>query len=307
VRRLIALVVAVGLVAGAWYLRDRVIDDRTTSPSHSTSSRAPTVICATEVAAACERLREAGGVRVLAVEAPGTTADRFARRLAEHRSLGADGWLVARPWPGMVRAVADRGLAESVVLARSPLQLVTALARPPGRKGCPATPTWTCVAQLAAADAKFAHDATSTTPGLLSVAGVANGLLGRDDYASNDFDDDQFRAAFGNIERSVVEARRRGGTGGGLDRRIQIVAGAYSAVTALATTIDLSPTFQAQTPTPPITADVVLAARPGVFDVAAIRDALLATGWWRSDDKTLSRGNGLPNPGVMVALRSLTR
>jgi hypothetical protein len=309
VRRLIAIVVAAGLVVGAWYLRRDVIEDRTGSTGHTpslTRRATPTLLCATEVAAACDRLEHGHGVRIVAVEPPADIAQRFTTALTTHRPLPADGWLVARPWPGMVGVLAGQQLATSSALARSPLQLVTTRPGPAALTACAARTTWRCVTQLASADPKVAHDPPSTTPGLLSVAGVADGLLGRDDYASNDLDDDQFASDFGAFERSVVDARLRGGTGGGLERRIQIVAGAYSAVTALATTIDLAPTFEAITPSPEITADVVLAGRPDLFDDADIRDALLATGWWRSDDKRLSRRNGLPKPGVMVALRSLT-
>jgi hypothetical protein len=136
---------------------------------------------------------------------------------------------------------------------------------------------------------------------------MASGLIGTTDYASNDFQfTDDFPATYAAIEQGVADATRS--RIGSLVDTIQTAAGTYSAVAVLGSTAaDLNDRFEAVTPTPEITADVVLAGNPDRFDTDDISDALFATGWLRSDDNGLSATNGLPNPGVMVALRALSR
>jgi hypothetical protein len=300
VRRVVALVVAVGLVVGAWYLRREVIDEDTgasgsTTTTTTTPTHRPTLICATEVAAACGELRD---VRILRIEQPGVTADH----LAEHHRLEADGWLVSQPWPAMVRKVTDSPLKESDVLARSPLVVVTTTRRPAGLD-CPDL-SWTCLANFARTHTGFAHEPGDTGGGLLAEHGIASGLLGTVDYASNDFDvTDGFRSSYAPIEGAVDDTRRPGD----LVTVIQTAPGSYSAVAALGADAAVSrPGFEVLSPTPQITADVVLAGHADRFDAGRIRDALFATGWWQSGDKRLPGANGLPKPGVMVALRALS-
>ena len=67
-KRVLALVVAVALVAGAYAVRTRVIDkdDTTTveSGGGQPTSKTPVVACAPELTGVCEALRGADGVRV---------------------------------------------------------------------------------------------------------------------------------------------------------------------------------------------------------------------------------------------------
>jgi hypothetical protein len=285
VKRLVALLVAVGLVAGAWYLRTNVIDDDGGDGPSAPSGEAPTLVCATEVRAACERLDD---VRVT-YEEPGVTLDR----LAAGDDLGADGWLVSQPWPDMA------AVATSEPIVRSPLVAITATAGP----GCSPI-DWSCLAEFATSGGNLAFGSSDTTGGLLSRAGVATGLLG-EGFASNDFELEEF-GTYPRIEETVADLTQ--GRSSDLAADIQRIRGAYDAVLVLGKdATDLRTGFASTIPTPEITADVVLAGRPNRFDADEIRDALLATGWLRFDDKALSATNGLPNPGVMVALRDLSR
>jgi hypothetical protein len=253
----------------------------------------PTVICATEVRAACEQLE---GVRVVETEAPGVTYER----LAAGEPLGANGWLVSQPWPDMAQL---RGT--STTLARSPLVVVTTTRRPAGFD-CPQA-TWDCVAGFAETSPNFAYGTRDTTGGLLARAGIAGGLLGKQDFVRNDFDDrDDFRSRYGALDSAVSDVTA--GRSSDLATTIQTAVGTYAAVAVLDSSTDLARAgFEALTPTPEISADVVLAGHPDRFDLDRISDALLATGWLRSGDKTRPGPNGLPKPGVMVALRDLSR
>jgi hypothetical protein len=250
------------------------------------------------VAAACDDLAPA--VRVVATEPAGTTY----RRLATGKRLGADGWLVAQPWPAMLEVVGHPLAGESAVLARTPVDLVTTAPRPAALRCDP--PSWSCLADFAAAGGAYAHAGADQTVGLLSQAGIAGGLLGRSDYARNDFDEvDAFRQRYAAVERGVADLTQ--GLSSDVVKDIQRIQGAYQAVTALGADVEIDRSgFEALSPQPQITADVVLAGRPDRFDLGPVGRALRATGWWRSDDKRLVGQNGLPNPGVMVALRDLS-
>ena len=300
-KRLLALVVAVGLVVGAWMLRDRVIDKDETRGTR-TPDDAPTLICATVVRAACQQLAERGLVEIIRTEDPGLTLDG----LKVDKPFEADGWLVSQPWPGMADAT-DRSIGSiSAAIARSPAVLVVPDRRPTGLD-CPQGVEWSCVVPFAESSPNFAYGTKNTTGGLLARHGIATGLIGRTDYASNDFEfTDGFTGRFGAVERTARAVTS--GRIGNLVNTIQTAAGSYSAVAVLgADARELNDRFEALTPTPEITADVVLAGHPDRFDLDDIGDALFATGWLRSGDNAPGGSNGLPNPGVMVALRDLSR
>jgi hypothetical protein len=144
------------------------------------------------------------------------------------------------------------------------------------------------------------------TAGLVAEAAVAGGLLGKTDFATNVFDDvEDFRERYATVERSVTGVTQ--GRSTDLVKDIQRIQGAYQAVTALRGDVELDRSgFEVVTPSPQVTADAVLAGHPDRFDLGRLQGALTTTGWWRSHDKRLDERNGLPNPGVMVALRNLS-
>lgn len=296
-KRLLALVVAVGLVVGAYFLRQQVTDDESTGGTGSGSGDTPTLICATEVRAACERVDHVD----ITIEAPGVTYARLIRG----EPLRADGWLVSQPWPAMVAALDHPLDATTDPLARSPLVVVLPAQRPKDL-ACPRGLRWECVTTFAFGSPNFAFGTKDTTDGLLARHAIASGLIGQTDYASNDFEfTEDFDVTFGSIEEGAADATS--GRIGGLVRTIQTAPGSYSAVVVLASdATDLNDRFEAATPAPQIHAEVVLAGDTDTFDLDAIRRELDATGWLRFDDKPSDGDNGLPNPGVMVALRDLS-
>ena len=243
------------------------------------------------------------------------TVDRLAT--VEGR-LGADAWVTPRVWVEI--AVERRTLAalsaapvaaRTKVLATSPLDLVikndvaaTVTA------GCAGTLDWACIARTIDSPAfRVGIDPTTTTQGLLSVAALTAGLLGRTDYASNDFDDETFVDGITRIQGAIPAAGPGGSTA--LDRLLLIPATA-SAVTSLGAVARSAvagsrdeATLTVSVPTPVVSAQVVAAgSRDGVgrVDDAALGEALGATGWVTGGGQGRAANGGVPRAGVMVAL-----
>lgn len=102
-KRVVALLAAVGLVVGAVFVR-RAMDDTANDGSGSTTATTgtggstddrPTLLCSTELAAACRTL---SGVK-LTIEDPGVSAKKIG---LHDGGLGYDAWLVAKPWADIV-------------------------------------------------------------------------------------------------------------------------------------------------------------------------------------------------------------
>lgn len=120
-RRLLALLVAVGLVLAAVAVRARVFSDTPDAPDALALDELQ-VVCAAELASVCEALRPSGVTPV--VETAASTLARFAQ--PDH---GVDVWVTLDPWHALAAITRSRdGLPEvvaapSAVLARSPLVL----------------------------------------------------------------------------------------------------------------------------------------------------------------------------------------
>lgn len=120
-RRLLALLVAVGLVLAAVAVRSRVFSDTPDAPDAAPLDELR-VVCAAELASVCEALRPSGVTPV--VETAASTLARFAQR--DH---GVDVWVTVDPWHELAASARSReGLPDVVaapgaVLARSPLVL----------------------------------------------------------------------------------------------------------------------------------------------------------------------------------------
>ena len=332
-RRLGALVAAVAMVAGALWVRGRLDagDDGDDGPGPA--AERPTLLCATELAALCTGL-EVDGL----VEDPGTTLDR----VAAGEPIGADGWLVAEPWPEMAAVVDAQGAVPDLevgeVLARSPAVLVVATDREEAlRADCGAEPGWACVGAAAGdrweahggeptwGDVRVTHAGPDTVPGLAVLAAAAAGFLGTTAYATNDLGTPEFDDWFTGLERTAAA-----NAGAGRNQVRQLLAagpavlsvvGALEAEAGPQVAAAADPQGAVLYPSPMVTADVVLATVPGADGADALRDALgtteardlLAELGWRvrgaeglpgvgSFDE-LEPGDGLPGAGVLVALR----
>lgn len=143
IRRLLALVVAVALVAAAVWIRDRRV-----VPGVAATSDDVRVVCVTELADVCAALESPAEVE----DATGTV-----ERLATAGS-DVDVWVTVTPWPALAAQAATASgpttepAASSAVLARSPVVLaarrdrVAALA-----SACGGSVTWPCLGTQAGA------------------------------------------------------------------------------------------------------------------------------------------------------------
>src|SRR5205807_533197 len=146
-KRLLALLAAAAMVAGAVLARDRI------RSSGGETSR-PRLTCATELATVCTALEDRA---IVTVEPAGTTAQRLAG-VAAGADPGLDGWLALQPWPALVDNARSRAAAPTLFassapapVARSPLTVAIWPDRlRVAQTACGNTPvTWKCLGTVA--------------------------------------------------------------------------------------------------------------------------------------------------------------
>ena len=145
-KRFLAVLAALAMVGGAWWIRQSVID------GDDGGGGGDTVVlrCGSDLRAVCTRLAEEDDSIRLSVEDEGTTADRLAQ---EGETADFEAWLAAGPWAGIVADDRQQnGLqgdvlgAPSRVLARSPVTLVGPADRMRAlTEHCGSTPAWACI------------------------------------------------------------------------------------------------------------------------------------------------------------------
>ncbi len=154
-KRVLAVLVAVGLIAGAYVLRTRVIrpdEDPDVAGSETPDVTAPpeaglVVVCATELGDACRELADAD----VRVESAGATADALVA-LARGQSPDFAVWVTGASWPGLVdelrRAAGLPALfpSEMPVIARSRLALAIEEGRQEALEAVCAEVAWDCLA-----------------------------------------------------------------------------------------------------------------------------------------------------------------
>ena len=331
-RRALAFAVAAGLIAGSLVARARV-DER--------SARKRTVLrlaCITELEAVCQGLAGSRDLRVIVtVESAATTADR----LTTARAADIDGWLVTPPWPAAVDEARQRaGLTKLFAppgepVARSPLVLVVQSQREASlRASCGGAIGWRCVGD--AAPKRWSDIGGSSAWGLvkpwhpdpreeavgLLVAGQATATyFGRTDVSTIDLDVGTYIDWLSGLELAV---RRTQGS-------VTDMLAAPAQVDVVGTTeADAGPQIaSAGVPVKPVvlyprpvaTADLLLAPVAGSRVTGPLRGLVggegrraMAKAGWRVAGESLApgvlasvrlpAGNGLPPPGLLVALRS---
>jgi len=317
-RRLLALLAAAAMVAGAVVIRSRLDADEQdrTDPER--------VVCAAELGPVCDGVRRTAA-RVT-VEPTATTADRLGRATAE--DPGLDGWLVPAPWPQIVDGRRRQASLPPLFgdpgapLARSPLVLVVenALATTLNSRCGASAPGWKCLGDNAP-PARPRHPDPTSGLGTLIVGQATAAFFGRvDDLSTFDLDDAGFARWFRSLE-TAAPATVSGATP--LEEMLGSTFATYNAVGTIEA--EARPVTEASAlrnrvtvlyPAPMATADVVLAGAAGsdtrrLRDVAGgdtTRKALGDAGWRVAGgpDRTppLPATNGLPSPGFLDALRS---
>lgn len=337
VARVLALLAAVAMVAGALVVRSRIdeTEERTSAPLR--------LVCATELEAACTALdKQKGSTVQTTVEPAATTADTLTK-LAPGEAPPLDGWLVTAPWPAIVegartRNASTRLLRPGSVLARSPVVLAVREGRHATLVSrCNGPPGWRCLGEVAGMRwselpggqagwgvVKPGYPSASSAAGLTVMGGaLAAYFAPRADLSRADLDDGQFQSWLDRLEGAVPERPPSP-----LEILLQRPT-AFDAVGSLEAGAGpqvlraREPKPVLLYPSPVVTADVVLATIDGpvsellseVVSSAASRGALASAGWRVNGEKLvpgippmdLPPTSNLPDPGVLDALRARLR
>lgn len=295
--RILAFVVAVAMVAGAFVHRYGMPGGAGGGGTGGGGERASTIVCASELGPVCDSIPGA------LVEPATRTTDRL---ITARGAAGADlvAWLAPGPWAEMVddaRKLANKDalFTDHERLARTPLVAVAKRDRLP--PACVPEASWKCIAEAVNQDPRFlvSADSAESPPGLFVRAAVLTGVFGNADYASNDLDLAQDLLA--NFDVRVGQARARNATD--LQRFLIQAPDVAAYLTTKATAATPPPTVVVVTPAPVASVDALLARTgpmPRTYDDAATKRSLKSAGWEAGPGKG---DDGLPSPGVLLALR----
>ena len=304
-RRIGALLGAGVMVAAAFVVRDAVVDDDQTVGAGGDPQ--PGLVCPIELEPMC---REAGG-RVTA-ETAGTTADRLVGADSVDE-LGGEAWIVPAAWARLVvgertrldRApifeIDDQVIASSVVVLAAWTDQAQELASICGADAV----DWGCIAEQSGQRVLGTRVQPGLPPidsatGLVVAAAQAGALLGRSDYATNDFSPEfesaAIRLAAGQTPDPIRVMRNEG------PGRFTAVGVVAADAAELDTTFGTIAVFEDREPR--VRADLValVPAGDGLDDDrrAGLRAAFEAAGW-----ETAARGpDGLPDGSVLAAVRT---
>lgn len=296
--RILALLVAVAMVVGAVAYRQSRDEDGGGNGGGSD----PVVVCAAELGDVC------GAVEGATVEAAADTADRLvgARTAAD---AGIDAWITPGPWGAMVdSARTSRLFGPSPTVARSPLVAVVRKGTQPG--GCPRPLAWRCIGDAAQAPAfRLAADGSAHPVGLSVRAAALAGFLDTPDYSRAEVEDGDGAVWLANLDARLDAAR--GFQAAPLERFLATqgaAAAAYLTTAAAARAASQSAVFDVVALEPAVVVGVVVSSTSPrgrrAVDRGDLTDALVERGWERG---AAPGGGGLPEPGVLLALRDFVR
>ncbi len=321
-KRFVAVLAAVVMIGAGLWIRSAREQKTVATGSSGGSAREVKVACVTELQDACIAAAAVDSRIDLRIEDAAATAVSIAQGRAD-----LDGWITLEPWGQIANELAGSNVVQENPAAMGNTQLVLAMVKERAAalaQTCPAaTIDWNCLVQhldqpwstVPGADPLWGSITLGlpdrdTAVGLLLLGSAASTFFGRSDFATNDFSQpgfDQFRAA-------VVRAEKESPP---FTQFVQQFPAAYSAVgaTEADTTTGLgvhAPDVQIIRGDPAATTGAVgytlaRSAHDGEVKAFALsramRDALASEGW--SPDGP--PGNGLPNPGVLLALSDLAK
>ncbi len=203
-RRLLAALVAVALIAGAVVLRNIIDSDSGDGADSGADSESLQIICGTDLLVACNELaRRASGDGAdlnVTAEAEQVTAQRISS--GELDLSGSTVWLAAGPWPEITEAggAPMPALAGSDVLARSPAVIVARTDRMEAIAASCTEVSWACIGDHAGGEwSDLGGEATwgrvevglpepDAGDGMVTVNQAVASRVGRTDFATNDLD-----------------------------------------------------------------------------------------------------------------------
>jgi hypothetical protein len=303
-RRLATVVLAVGLIVGAFLLRRNVIEsgDDDDDPGDQPEP-ASALVCLTELRDVCAALGQDQPDLAITVEDARETLDRLAA--GENVPL----WLTFEPFPAMaaVLAAGEPLAASELAIATRPSH-TTAL-----HATCPDQPLWRCIGDIAGdewADGSgrvepSVGDAGKSAAALASFAVAVAGYFGTD-FGAAELQDPSFIAWVRPLLEAVPVAQLTAGTPvATMITRPSAVSVAGTSDAEIAAQGARRDEVDASYPEPSMWLQAVLAAPAGADvprDLAAdAAAALLSAGW--DDPATATRP--LPSATTMVALRTL--
>ena len=336
--RILAIVIALAMIAGAWAIRSLVIDDddsESDGPSGDDDG-VTTIACIPELEDQCRTL-DADVV----IEPAGVTAERLST-LADNENANIDGWVTYAPWAELVRDARSRaGLDELVldsdVLARTPLAVAARRDRAEVlTAACDGELTWRCIGDVAGGTwseidgqetwgaVRPAHaDPTQSATGMLTLGQAVGSYLATDEIPADNVSrldwetSDEFPGWFQQLERAIPDDAfsdanpfQRWLQTRPVGARYDLVATTQAeAEPALASAAaDVRDAATLLYPAPVATADVVLApVGDRAPDSSPVLTALANTGYRLEveGEPPLPATDNLPSAGALNALRDL--
>ena len=306
-----AVLAALGMVTIAVLVRNG-LDDDDDGDGGDGNGASGVVVCATDLAAACQELDDSVEVRV---EDPAVTAAALADgTLADD----VDAWVASTAWLEVAESRAAGSLGDAEALATSPAVVATA----PGRYEaitdlCQGDDIWQCLGGAAGSDWGTLGDGSHDTwnelkvgltdadlaVGLPGLASASAGFFGNTTFATNDPRWRDFEtwlanlsapSANGDADAAKTLATRPGTYSAG--GSIEAIAAQYEGrgVDSIAPEVPVAATV----------AIVEIDGGDGAPNADGIRGSLVDDGWATADDDDLAP---TLKPGVMAALHSLWR
>jgi hypothetical protein len=322
--RLLALVAAVAMVAGALAIRNRSDD------AGSGGSGRLHLVCASELANVCDAL-DGKGVDVT-VEPAATTADRLKGLKVDSNDI--DGWLTSGPWGEMVDAVRPPSAgklfnAPGGALARSPFVLAVWKNRR-AQLACAEPVGAACVGDAVIARGfRVGMPSDDQAEGVLADAALGAAHIKDANFATNDLDG-ELADWMTSVDTNVDTVTRNPGARSFTEL---LTFGAAPADGYLSTEADIGPELAHAAKrsqldlaylSPVATVDVLFFARTGdrggrlngIVHEDRVRELLRDHGWRVSgldpvdgvaDTPQLPADDGLPSAGVLQAIRDVTK
>ncbi|MET0144169.1 MAG: hypothetical protein ABW328_05200 [Ilumatobacteraceae bacterium] len=328
-RRILAALVAVVLIGAAVLVRATIDDDESDAPESSTDvtgapADAGTVVCASELGAACAAIDTAFDELDVIVEPAGTTLDRLA---ALPDGSEPPLWLTVQPYPAMVDSLRTAAALEPLgatggAIAATPLVVAT----PTGgradvlQSGCADAPLWRCIGDSASAPwTDLGGDAAWRTvrpslgnvvleaTALGSFAAAVGGYFGAPQVSRSTWEADTsfipwLRRLAGAVDPSTLSAGTPLATMVNRPSALDVGATSAAAVAALGATAER---FDASYPEPSMWLQAVLAVPGGASapgDLATTATTALRDAGW---DAAAAATQPLPSASTMLALRAL--